>query len=437
VTNNTTAQEGLPALAPSARPGALVVWSAGRPLCVPYELSHVTTRIGRDAVDGISFPQDNYLSREHGSISYLAGGWLLEALKPAYLDGVRFEGRRSVDGGVVRFGQTILLLLHDLSPFDRPTEIVSDYVVSAALRAAFEDAARASVDRRNLLILAPTGAGKERVARAYHERGPRSNGPFVVVDATNLVGDTALSQLFGSKKGAFTGALDSAGLIAGAHGGTVFLDELGDLALDVQAAVLRAFQERTILAVGSTTPRKVDFALVAATNVDLEDAVARARFRADLLGRLEERVVLLEGIDQRRSEIPFLVELAVKKQDPKAQIDASFVEACLLRSFPRNVRGVLNLADAAASLARTAGRAIGGSDVEPLLARRPSKAPPAAPAPPPPVAPVAAADEDDERRSFVETYRLHNGDEAAVMAALNISRATFYARKKKYGLGRR
>jgi len=432
VTDNTTAQEGLPALAAPPRPGALVVWSAGEPLCLPFALGPSRSRVGRDASSDIRFASDNYVSREHGSLSCIAAGFVVEALKPAYLDGVRFEGRRSVNRGVVRFGQTILLLVDDLGRFDPPTAIVNDYVESAATRAVFEYAARASHDQRTLLILAPTGAGKERVARVFHERGPRAKGELVVVDSPTLKGDTALARLFGARKGAFTGAIESEGLVARAEGGTLFVDELGDMDPDVQAAVLRAFQEKTILPVGSTTPRKVDFALCAATNVDLEQAVAQGRFRADLLGRLEERVVVLDGLEARLSEIPFVIELAAKKIDPNAQIDASFVEACLLRPWPRNVRQLRAVADAAASVAQAAKRAMVGGDVEAFSSRRLSVRP--APESPP----SAVVEQDDAQRAeFVDVYRLHHGDEAEVMKALGISRATFYARKKKYGIGRR
>ncbi len=206
--HDTTGQRH--ALRTIARPGLVVCWSTTTAQCTAHELVAARLTIGRDSSNDLSFPEDAYLSRTHGTIAYLAGGWIVEAHKTAFLDGVPFEGRRSLEHpAILRFGRTILLLTRDITPFHPPTAIVDGYVQSATLREAFTDAARAAVDGRTLLILAPTGAGKEAVARAFHERGPRANGPFVVVDSPSVRGDTAVSRLF------FSGAL---GLIHSAAG---------------------------------------------------------------------------------------------------------------------------------------------------------------------------------------------------------------------------
>jgi transcriptional regulator of acetoin/glycerol metabolism len=239
---------------------------------------------------------------------------------------------------------------------------------------------------------------------------------------------TAKPRLFGSRKDAFTGTVDSEGLLAEAEGGTVLIDELGDMELRLQASMLRAIQERTITPVGSTKSRRVDFALCAATKVDLEEAIKEGRFRDDLMGRLEQRVVTLDGLDRRRDEIPLLIELIAKRFDPNAQIDGTFVEACLLASWPRNIRQLEAVVDDAASAAKAANRAMVASDVV-----RPSR--PSSIAPPPFVpAPVV---DDPERAAFVEAYRRCGGDSDAVCKELAISRSTFFSRKKKYGIGPR
>jgi hypothetical protein len=351
-------------------------------------------------------PGRHLLSRHHGSLTFIAGGWGVEAHKTAYLDGVPFEGLRSVDQpAIVRFGRTIFLLVPDVGAHEVAPVIVNGRVVSAATRKVLEDAARASRDGRTLLILAPTGAGKEDVARHYHQSGPRAHGPFVVIDSPTLKGNTAEATLFGARRGAFTDAVHSEGLLASAEKGTAFIDELGDMELRVQASMLRAIQERTIMPVGSTTPRRVNFALVAATQVDLEQAIKDGRFREDLMGRLEQRVVTLDGLDRRRAEIPLLIELIAKRFDPNAQIDATFVEACLLASWPRNIRQLEAVVDNAASAAKQGNRAMVASDVV-----RPSR--PSSIAPPPFVpAPVI---DNPMRAAFVESYRRHGGEPDAV-----------------------
>lgn len=426
VVDNTTAQEPILIAGPAARPGALCLWSANGPRFDVHALTTTRVTIGRDASNTLSFPTDTFLSRQHGALAFLAGGYIVEAHKTAYLDGVPFEGTRSVEHpAVVRFGRTIFLLVPDVGVHEVPPVIINGRVVSAAARKVFEDAARASADGRTLLILAPTGAGKEDVARHYHENGPRARGPFVVIDSPTLKGNTAEAQLFGSRRGAFTDAVNSEGLLASAEGGTAFIDELGDMEPRVQASMLRAIQERTIMPVGSTTPRRVDFGLVAATQVDLEQAIKDGRFREDLMGRLEQRVVVLDGLDRRRAEIPLLIELIAKRFDPNAQIDGTFVEACLLASWPRNIRQLEAVVDDAASATKAAGRAMVASDVV-----RPSRSSSVAP---PPFAPAPIID-DASHAAFIESYRRHGGDGDAVCKELAISRSTFFARKKKYGI---
>ncbi len=159
-----------------------------------------------------------------------------------------------------------------------------------------------------MLIEGETGTGKELVAKAIHLLSRRREAPFVAVNCAGLTDSLLSSQLFGHKKGAFTGAVaDYRGVFEAANGGTIFLDEIGDVAMHVQTSLLRVLQEREITRLGETAPRRVDLRVVAATHHNLTTDVARERFRADLLYRIRVARVQLPALRERRDDIPLLV----------------------------------------------------------------------------------------------------------------------------------
>jgi DNA-binding NtrC family response regulator len=160
-----------------------------------------------------------------------------------------------------------------------------------------------------VLITGPNGSGKELVARWIHEKSNRASGPIVEVNCAAIPSELIESELFGHKKGSFTGAVaDKPGKFEQADGGTLFLDEIGDMSLDAQAKVLRALQERKITRVGDSKEIKVDVRVLAATNKDLRDEISNGRFREDLYHRLAVIVVQVPSLNERKEDIPLLLE---------------------------------------------------------------------------------------------------------------------------------
>ena len=185
---------------------------------------------------------------------------------------------------------------------------------SAPVRQIARHAERASEVQCTVLVTGETGTGKEVWARALHELGPRANRPFVPVNCAALTPTLAESQLFGHEKGAFTGAAGaSLGVFRAAEGGVVFLDEVGEMPLELQPKLLRVLQEGEVTPVGSARPLKIDVQVVAATNRDLELEVAEGRFREDLYYRLNMVELRVPALRQRVEDIPRFVEFFAER----------------------------------------------------------------------------------------------------------------------------
>jgi len=188
----------------------------------------------------------------------------------------------------------------------KPQELVGR---SAAILEVYKQVARAAATNVPVLITGETGTGKEQVARSLHQRSPRSSGRFVAVDCGAIAESLMESELFGHARGAFTGASGARrGPFEEATGGTMFLDEIGDIGPKIQSQLLRALQEGEIRRVGESTPIKVDVRVVAATNKDLKAKVQEGKFREDLLYRLDVVHLHLPPLRERREDIPALVE---------------------------------------------------------------------------------------------------------------------------------
>src|SRR5713226_7919956 len=196
-----------------------------------------------------------------------------------------------------------------------------------------------------VLICGESGTGKELVARAIHYRGAFAQRPFVAVDCGALVPTLMESDLFGHEKGAFTGALKSKpGLFHAANGGTIFLDEIGELPLELQAKLLRVLQEKEVRPVGSNEKNPVDVRVIAATNRDLEAAYRAGTFRKDLYFRLDVVTVRLPSLRERRSDIPQLVHCFLDRYAPgeNIQVTPSAMKSFLQYDWPGNVRELEN-----------------------------------------------------------------------------------------------
>jgi len=230
---------------------------------------------------------------------------------------------------------------------------------SSRMRELLQFIAKVADAEASVLLLGESGTGKELAARAIHASGRRAQKPFVAVNCATLMDTLLESELFGHEKGAFTGAVAlKKGKLEIADGGTVFLDEVGELAPNVQAKLLRALQERQFERVGGTRPIKVDIRVVAATNRDLEEAVRLGAFRRDLYYRLNVVSFVIPPLRERREDIPLLANYFAAESSRRAKRRQVRVSAearsCLLNySWPGNVRELENAIERAVVMGST------------------------------------------------------------------------------------
>jgi len=231
---------------------------------------------------------------------------------------------------------------------------------SAPMQAVYEVIERVKNASAPVLVVGETGTGKGLVARAIHTESARNRRGFVSVNCASLPETLLESELFGHAKGAFTGAVGSAGLFAAADGGTLFLDEIGEMAPALQAKLLHVLESGTVRALGATKERAVDVRIVAATHRDLRELVRAGRFREDLFYRLDVITIELPALRHRREDIPILVDHLFAKS--KARNPASRVErwskaaigAFMDHSWPGNVRELAHVIERAVLLGRSA-----------------------------------------------------------------------------------
>jgi DNA-binding NtrC family response regulator len=202
-----------------------------------------------------------------------------------------------------------------------------------------------------VLILGESGTGKELVARAIHELSPRANGPFVEVNCAAIPSELIESQLFGHEKGAFTSAIKQRkGDFEAAHGGTLFMDEIGDMSLSAQAKVLRALQENKIVRVGGEKEIPIDVRVIAATNKDLSEEIKHERFREDLFHRIAVIIINVPPLRERKEDIPLLVEHFSKEicssyGKPQKVFTAGAIEKLQSFDWPGNIRELRNVVE--------------------------------------------------------------------------------------------
>ncbi len=219
---------------------------------------------------------------------------------------------------------------------------------SVAMKACLDQVAQAAVSDVNVLVTGETGTGKELISRAIHENSERASRPFVVVDCASLPDTLAASILFGRARGAYTGAdRASLGLLREAHQGTLFLDEVGELPLDVQKVFLRVLQEHRFRPVGGEQEVHSDFRLIAATNRDLEALAAAGKFRQDLLFRIQAMTIHIPPLRERKEDIRPIVlhhmhRLCVQRGEPTKGFSPDFFEALAAYDWPGNVRELIN-----------------------------------------------------------------------------------------------
>jgi len=290
---------------------------------------------------------------------------------------------------------------------------------SASMRRVLQTVRDLASNESNVLIEAESGTGKELLARAIHETSPRSGGPFVPVDCGALPEGMIEGELFGYLRGAFTGAVrDSEGLFRAAQRGTLFLDEVGELALGLQAKLLRAIQEREVRPLGAVDAQPIDVRLIAATNRDLAAEVRAGRFRADLFYRLRVVALALPPLRERPEDVPVLASHFVERAARGTKViglEPEALERLIAHRWEGNVRELENTIEAAVALAQ--GPRITAADLRMSSFDEPRAQLPGG---------LPLALEAYERACLEEALRRCEGDVRAAARLLGIGRSTFY-----------
>lgn len=299
---------------------------------------------------------------------------------------------------------------------------------SDALTAIFRLVEKIANTTSSVLIQGESGTGKELIARAIHYGSARADAPFVAINCAALPESLLESELFGYVKGAFTGAnSNKTGLFKAADGGTLFLDEISEMPASLQVKLLRALQEREFLPLGSTRPVSFDARLIAATNRNLEEEIAGARFREDLYYRLSVFSLTLPPLRERREDIPLLIRFFVEKycrllNVPPKTVSEEAMQAMINYEWRGNVRELQNAIERSVTL----------SDERIERSHLPQKVLESSPAPLDRTDQLLTLDEL-ERRHILGTLQRVADDKAAAAALLGIDLSTLYRKLKRYG----
>jgi two-component system, NtrC family, response regulator AtoC len=307
---------------------------------------------------------------------------------------------------------------------------------SAGMQDVLRMISRLKDTRTPVLISGESGTGKELVARAIHFRGAMAKSHFVAVDCGALVPTLMESELFGYEKGAFTGATKSkAGLFQAANGGTIFLDEIGELPLEMQAKLLRVLQEKEVRPVGSNEKIDVDVRVIAATNRDLESAYRGGTFRKDLYFRLNVVTVHLPPLRERRSDIPMLVHHFLNRYTPgmHLHVTPAAMKSLLQYDWPGNVRELENCIARAVTLGDHT--TIDVQDLPPAIRTEQPVTQEITPQDASSLSTTALA--EMERMTILRVFEQAHGDKALAGKMLGISRATLYRKLKRYNIALR
>ncbi len=331
----------------------------------------------------------------------------------------------------------IVVTLHDLQPLrDLKEQVRQRYGFhnlvgkSHRMQAVYRLIDQVADSNASVLIEGESGTGKELVAHAIHYRSRRAGRPFVAVSCAALPESLLESELFGHVKGAFTGAtFHKVGRFEAANGGTIFLDEIGDISPLIQLKLLRVLQEHAFERVGESTPRRVDVRVIAATNKDLAELVREGRFRNDLYYRLKVVPIHLPSLRERRDDIPLLVEHFVKKfrEDTDKAIEEPTEEAMatlMAYPWPGNVRELENAVEHA--FVCCPGGRFTPAHLPVEVRTREARSVPGSP----PSKPLEAAERDVLIRALQEA----KGNQAAVAETLGIARNTLWRKFRKYNI---
>jgi DNA-binding NtrC family response regulator len=303
-----------------------------------------------------------------------------------------------------------------------------------AMQRVFETIRKVAETDLTVLIRGESGTGKELVAQALHQRSVRKERPFVAVNCAAISRELVESELFGHEKGAFTGAeARRVGRFEAAHGGTIFLDEIGDMAPETQAKVLRVLQERAFERVGGSRPLQVDVRVVAATHRDLEREVREGRFREDLYYRLKVVEIELPPLRERLEDVPalaarFLAQLAERHERPPRRLTPGALAHLARHAWPGNVRELRNVIERAAVLA--AGEEIEAAELALDAPREAAGDPEALPF----GEAKRSAIEQFERSYLLRALRAHEGNISRTAEAIGMVRQSLQQKIRELGL---
>jgi PAS domain S-box-containing protein len=339
-------------------------------------------------------------------------------------------------GGLVSFTPDPDQLAHPTVPVPPAASESFGQIIgrSPAIRKLVDVIRRAAPSEATMLITGESGTGKELVARAIHDASRRSGHPFVAVNSAAIPHDLLESELFGHARGAFTGALrDRRGQVAMAEGGTLFLDEIGDLAMPLQAKILRLLQERTYQRVGDSSVLRANLRIVAATNVNLQQAVSEGRFRQDLYFRLAVIPVRVPALRERREDIAplatyLLSHRAVAAGRRPMRFSPEAMRLLETANWEGNVRQLANVVDYVVALCESDtvdARAL-PEELSPILVREADLARRARYQ-----GPTRGEEEADLIRRTLEAHGFHRQQTAD---ALGMDRVTLYRKMREYGI---
>jgi len=324
---------------------------------------------------------------------------------------------------------------------DKSRETAFSHLIGAstAMRDVLATAERAAQTDANVYIYGENGTGKELIARAIHYSGARRARPLITLDCTAIPDGLMESQLFGHVRGAFTGAVEAQdGVFALAHLGSLFIDEIGELSLPLQAKLLRVLQFREYTPVGGSQPRRVDVRFITATNRDLRQAAAQGTFRSDLFYRIAVIHIVIPPLRERREDIPLLVDHFLKKfaaqyERPVRGVSAAAQELFRQHAWPGNVRQLENCIEHGVIFAQDAMLDLPdlhGFFDDPVMAGRPG-------APTVPQPHFGGSLKELEEWYILETLRRFSGNRTRTARFLGLSLRSLQYKLKRYDLKRR